>query len=320
MRASRLLTILIKLQQEGRVTAGSLAEQLEVSKRTIYRDIDELSAAGVPVYADRGPSGGFALLDGFRTELTGLTAAETEALLFAGVPAAAADLGLAVPAAAARLKVLAGLPAQAREEAERVAARFHLDLADWYKRPSAPAHLHTVARAVWTGRRLRLRYQSWNRTSDPAVDPLGLVLKAGQWYLLARTSGSDRTYRLASMIEAELLDENFDRPQGYDLANAWSQNVARFEAGLRNLKAILRASASSLDRLDRLGADIAAPLLAADPDERGRRTAEVAIEGVPHAAGLLLGFGDEIEVLEPVELRKELSRRAQLVLDMYGGT
>lgn len=317
MRASRLLTILLTLQQHRRVTAAALAERLEVSRRTIYRDVDELSAAGVPVYADRGPGGGFALLDGFRTELTGLTTAESEALMLAGVPAAAADLGLAMPASSARLKLAAALAPGTRAAAERVAGRFHLDVADWYRRPEPPEHLGTFARAVWEARRLWLRYDGWHGVSEATVEPLGLVLKAGRWYLLALKGGTERIYRIDGAREAELLEDCFERPGDFDLTNAWARSLARFEASLHRGTAKLRVHASALNRIERLGADAAEPLLAAKPDKAGRRTAEVPIEGIAHAASLLLGFADEIEVLAPLELRDELARRAARVIALY---
>ncbi len=318
MRASRLLTILISLQLRGRVTAQALADQLEVSRRTIYRDIDELSAAGVPVYADRGPSGGFALLDGFRTELTGLTQAETEALLLAGVPAAAADLGLAGAASAVRVKLLASAPGPGREGARRVADRFHLDPMDWYRRARAPTHLQAIARCVWEDRRVEVTYQSWNRTSRAVVDPLGLVLKAGRWYMVGRRGGRTGTYRLDKVLGVA-PGEPFTRPEPFDLARFWQGSVTRFEAGLRRGTATLRASPDSLDLLDRLGDDMAEPLRAATPGADGWRQATVPIEGVGHAAGLLLGLADAVEVLSPPELRAELARRARRVLGLYGG-
>ena len=317
MRASRLLTILMTLQLRGRASAQALADQLEVSKRTIYRDIDELSAAGVPVYAERGPQGGFALLDGFQTKLTGLTAAETEALLLAAVPAAAADLGLAVPAAAARLKLVAALPQASRSAAERVAARFHIDPIDWYRRARPPEQLAAVARAVWEDRRLEVVYESWKRTSRTCIDPLGLVLKAGRWYLIARSGGANRTYRLDKVHQAAVLDETFVPPAAFNLEDAWAESAASFEAGLRRGVATIRVAPTSLDRLDRLGADIAEPLWAAKPDEEGWREAIVPIEGVSHAAGLLLGFADEVEVIAPAELCDELTRRAARVVAVY---
>jgi predicted DNA-binding transcriptional regulator YafY len=317
MRASRLLTILITLQLRGRVTAQALADQLEVSRRTIYRDVDELSAAGVPIYGDRGAKGGFALLGGFRTELTGLTENETEALLLAGVPAAAADLGLAGAASAARLKLLASMPEAGRAAAQRVAERFHLDPVDWYLRRRAPPELEAAARAVWEVRRLELEYESWTRTKHIMVEPLGLVLKAGRWYLIAASGGAQRIYRLDKARSARVTDEAFERPHAFDLGQVWRSNVERFERGLRSSTATLRVAPSALQSLEAISADIAEPLLAGEPDDAGWREAVVPIESIAHAASLLLGLGDRLEVIEPRELRHELARRAAGVVALY---
>ena len=316
MRASRLLSILLTLQLRGRVTARELAERFEVSKRTIYRDVDELSAAGVPIYADRGVGGGFALIGGFRTELTGLTDAETEALLLAGLPAAAADLGLAEAASLGRLKLLSALPGPASDLARRVAERFHLDPVDWYRRTSPPPHLRAIAAAVWDARRVRVRYESWTKTAWRVLEPLGLVLKAGEWYLLARASGRTGIYKVAAILAAEQLAEGFARPE-IDIARRWTDHVRRFEQSLRTAPATLRVAPRALSRLDRLGADMAEPLRAADPDPDGFRQAEVPIESIAHAAALLLGFADDIEVLGPQELRAELRQRAERVATLY---
>ena len=315
MRASRLLSILLTLQLRGRVTARELADSLEVSRRTIYRDVDELSAAGVPIYADRGVGGGFALLEGFRTELTGFTTVETEALLLAGLPAAAADLGLAEAASLGRLKLLSALPGPARELARRVADRFHLDPLDWYRRSSPPPHLRTIAAAIWEARRIRVRYESWNRSARRILDPLGLVLKAGEWYVLARSGKRTGIYRVSGVLEVQPMD-GFDRPD-LDLAKAWAEQVRRFEASLRVATATIRCSPRALSRLYRLGADMSEPLLSAVPDGEGWRQAEVPIEGIAHAAGLLLGLADDIEVLHPPELRDALAQRASRVTRLY---
>ena len=319
MRASRLLSILITLQLRGRVSARELAARFEVSKRTIYRDVDELSAAGVPIYAERGAAGGFALLDGWRTQLTGMTPGEAEALAFAGLPATAAALGLGADAAAARLKVLAALPSTSSEGARRVAERFHLDPTPWHRRPATPLpFLRSLAQAVWDARRVRIDYESWNGASTRMVEPLGVVLKAGDWYFVARQRGRPAIHRLDKVTSLDLLPETFERPAGFDLAVAWREAVDRFEAGLRRSQAVLRAKPSALSRLDRLGADMAEPLLAAAPDADGVREAAVAIESVSHAASLLLGFADDIEVVSPAELREELRRRAAAVAALYG--
>lgn len=316
MRSSRLLSILLTLQLRGRATATQLAEQFEVSLRTIYRDVDALSAAGVPVIADRGPGGGFGLHAGYRTRLTGLSDTESEALMLAGLPAAAADLGLAEPAALARLKLLAALPGETSALAGRIADRFHLDAADWYREPQPPLHLRTVAAAVWEGRRIEMLYESWSKTSRRTVDPLGLVLKAGEWYLVARPGKRTLIFRVAAMLEATILDQRFHRPD-CDLPRVWKELTDNFRQSLRRSTATIRIAPEAMSLVDRVGADMAAPLRAAEPDSAGRRTAKVAIESVPHAAALLLGLGAGVEVIEPGELREELARRAAEVVALY---
>lgn len=317
MRASRLLSILITLQTHGRVTAATLAERFEVSQRTIYRDVDALSAAGVPVYADRGPGGGFALLDGYRTRLTGLTAAEAEAVLLMGLGGPMEELGIGEAASAARLKLLAALPPGAGDAALRVADRFHLDPADWYRRPMPAERLGEVASAVWAQRRIAIRYESWAGERRRTLDPLGLVLKGGRWYLVARAGEALRTYRLAGIRDFELLDETFDRPAGFDLAAHWTAEVARFERSLQQGTADLIVHPEAMSTIDRLGADAAEAIHAATPDDRGRRRATIPIESIAHAAGLLLGFRDRIEVLAPDELRAELRASAARIATLY---
>lgn len=318
MRASRLLSILITLQLRGQATAASLAERFEVSLRTIYRDVDALSAAGIPVYADRGPGGGFKLLDGYRTQLTGFTDAEAEGLLFSALPGAAAELGLGQAASAARLKLLAALPAAAGAGALRIADRFHLDPVDWYQRIATPERLGAVAQGVWTGRRLRMRYESWEKVAERLVDPLGLVLKAGIWYLVARARNRTATYRISNIQSAELIDQAVERPSGFDLARTWREHVGRFEASLRRGSATLLVADAAMCRIGRLGADMAEAIRAA-PLSHGRRRATVPIEGIAHAAGLLLAFAEEIEVVEPEALRRELATRAAKIVSLYAG-
>ena len=192
MQASRLLSILMLLQARGRMTTPVLAQLLEVSERTIARDIDQLSAAGVPVWGERGRHGGFQLRAGWSTQLNGLTEAEVNALFLAGLPDAATELGLGSAAASARLKVIAGLPTAWREQATRVGERLHIDPVDWYRVAETPERLREVADAVWATRSIHLRYQSWERLSERELDPLGLVLKAVAGYLLARSSRRGR--------------------------------------------------------------------------------------------------------------------------------
>jgi predicted DNA-binding transcriptional regulator YafY len=203
MLASRLLSILMLLQTRGRMSATDLAAQFEVSVRTVYRDIDQLSAAGVPVFADRGRSGGFQLLDGYRTKLTGLTQSEAEALFLAGLPGPAAELGLAEILATAQLKLLAALPGHVQPQADRIGASFHLDPTAWFRGADANPSLQIVARAVWSGHYLDVRYRRAGQAETRAhrLGPLGLVLKGGIWYLVAQSGKSIRTFRAANIRE-----------------------------------------------------------------------------------------------------------------------
>jgi predicted DNA-binding transcriptional regulator YafY len=319
MQASRLLSILMLLQSRGRMSAFALARALEVSVRTVYRDVDSLSAAGVPVYGDRGRSGGFQLREGWRTQLTGLTSGEARALLMTGLPGPAKALGLGDAAASAHLKLLAALPADWRGDAERVGARFHLDPVDWFRSAAPADHLRLVAEGVWNERRLRMRYESWTEVSDRVLDPLGLVLKGGAWYLVARHQREPRTYRVAAIESAEVLDEHFTRPPKFDLAAFWSESTRRFEQGVYRDFATLRVSPLGLNRLRGFSPIVAraADRTAHPPDRDGWRQVTVPIESVDHASREMLRLGDQAVVLEPAALRDALLATARQMLGRY---
>src|SRR6476646_1398975 len=194
MRASRLVNVLLLLQTRSRMTAAELAEELEVSIRTIYRDVEALSESGVPIYAERGPHGGVRLVDGYRTRLTGLTDSEAEALFLSGLPGTAAELGLGTVVAAARLKVLAALPPELRSRATRLGERFHLDAPGWFQSAEATPFLQDLSASVWEDRRVVIQYDRGESIVERLLDPLGLVIKGGVWYLVAVSEGQIRTY------------------------------------------------------------------------------------------------------------------------------
>lgn len=304
MRAGRLLSLLMLLQLRVRLTADELAEELEVSVRTIYRDIDELATAGVPIYGDRGPGGGFQLVEGYRTRLTGLAAAEAEAVFMIGMPTAAEALGLGSAAAQAGRKLLAALPPPLSEGAGRLGARFHLDPAEWYRQAAPPAHLPALARAVLDERRVTMTYESWTATKTRSVEPLGLVLKASAWYLVARRHDTARIYKVGNIRELTVDDEPFVRPDQFDLPAFWSREIASFEAALRPARATLRASALGCQRLSRVGAYAAHAVRdAAPPDDDGWTIVTLPIESVDDAAHVVLSAGGEVDVLTPPELQ-----------------
>jgi predicted DNA-binding transcriptional regulator YafY len=321
MKASRLLSILMLLQARGRMTAAALAQAMEVSQRTILRDVDQLSAAGVPVWGERGQKGGFQLREGWSTRLTGLTEPEAHALLLAGLPGPATELGLGAAAASARLKMMASLPSGWREQAARVGERLHMDPVDWYRAQDTPRFLREVADAVWHGRRLSVDYESWRGAVRRELEPLGLVLKAGAWYLLASTAGKDdvRIYRLASMRALTASARTFRRPRRFDLARTWRESAARFESELRALPVKIRVSPRGLVWLRNARMQVVLlPAEAATPSVRaGWLEASILVESIEHGARYLLGFGPEIEVIEPAKLRAEMLRQTNALQALY---
>jgi predicted DNA-binding transcriptional regulator YafY len=321
MRASRLLSLLLLLQTRGRMTAPALAEELEVSVRTVYRDVEALSAAGVPVYADRGPLGGYQLLDGYRTRLNGLTGEEASSLFLAGLPGPAAELGLAEVAAAAELKLLAALPPEPRSQAARMRERFHLDVPGWYRGSDDVPFLTDVAEAVWEDRVLRLRYRRWGPAEvDRVVHPYGLILKGGSWYLAAACSGEVRTYRVGRILEAELLDERFERPADFDLRSFWREFAADFATRMYTGHAVIRL-APGMESLLRytIGDDVTDEALAAGiPDSDGWTRITIPVESHRHARWQLLRLGASVEVLEPAELRDLMTTTVSELVAVYG--
>ncbi|MGW2045954.1 helix-turn-helix transcriptional regulator [Streptomyces sp. NPDC001858] len=308
MKSSRLVSILLLLQTRGRMTAAQLAEELEVSVRTVYRDMDALSAAGVPLYGDAGHAGGYGLLDGYRTRLTGLNADEAEALFLAGAPDAAAELGLGSVLAAAQLKVRAALPPELRAHADRISGRFHLDAPGWYAQAEEAPYLPAVADAVWNGRVLHVRYRRWAEPTDVErrLEPYGLVLKAGRWYVVA--GPGPRTFRVDQILELAASDEEFTHPEDFDLAAYWTAYQRDFHDRLHRGTAVVRLAPGV-----RLPKSADGP-----PDDRGWTLATVPIESVDHAHGEFLRLGTDIEVLEPPELRERIARTVAELAERYG--
>ena len=319
MRASRLLSILILLQMRGRLSADTLAREFEVSVRTIYRDIEQLSAAGVPVYAERGRAGGFALLDGYRTKLTGFTPVEAEALLLAGIGGAAADLGVGAEAAAAQLKLLASLPPDSGASAQRVASRIHLDPTRWYSRPENIDILPALASAVWNGTRIRVQYESWKQIVKRELDPLGLVLKGGVWYLVAAVKGQPRTYRASNIRGLDVLEAQIQRPARFNLARYWTAWAKDFETRLLRERAVVKLSSLGLMMLRDLS-----PAAAEAVDSAHRRRApsgwikaDIPIENIEYATLQLLRLGAEVEVIAPQALRAAIAKEAKRIVRLY---
>lgn len=311
MRASRLLSTVLFLQARGRATAEDLARESGVSVRTAYRDILELGAAGIPVYAERGPGGGYRLVEGFRTRLTGLTPEEAEAMCLVGLPRAADHLGLGSATARLSRKLVASMPGPSAALAERLQSRFHVDPDDWYRGEDPPAHLPALTRAVLDGRRLAFTYESWRGVKRREADPLGLVLKSGAWYLVARSGARTLTYRAGGIREPSVLDRGFERPPGFDLGAWWRASISGFEKELRPGRARLRASVEGCRRLAEAGRYAAEAVRAAKPaDGDGWREVDLPVENDDQAARLALSLGLEVEVLGPPALRRAVRRLA----------
>ncbi|MGW0190430.1 helix-turn-helix transcriptional regulator [Streptomyces sp. NPDC003362] len=320
MKSDRLLSILLLLQTRGRVPAHELAERLEVSVRTIYRDVEALSAAGVPVYAERGRHGGIELLAGFRTDVTGLTADESRALFVLAAQGAHAALGLDGALGSALRKVMAALPAPHRPAADAVSRRVLVDATRWKGGPQPAVDLDTLQDAVFADRRLRLRYRHGGADAPRTytVDPYGLVAKAGVWYLVADRRATPRLFRADRVCSARVLDEPVRRRPGVELADVWEvlrRGVEERPGGLDVTARVRR------DRLD-LFLRIHRPWLAADPDDPDGDDEWVTVRlsyGVLGEARGLLQFADHVEVVSPPEVRAELARAAAAVTGLYAG-
>ncbi|ROS41283.1 helix-turn-helix transcriptional regulator [Amycolatopsis thermoflava] len=320
MRAERLVALLFTLQSRRSATVPELAEALGVSERTMHRDIAALQAAGVPLWTETGRYGGVRLVEGWRTRLDGLTSREAVAIFAMGVPRALAELGLGTAVSAAHAKVSATLPAPLREQAQHLAQRFHLDAPGWFKSEEDAEHLATIAQSVWEQRRAAITYRRGDHTVERLLEPLGLVLKAGVWYLVARIEQSIRTYRVSKVTAVELTDERFERPADFDLAGWWQRSSTQFERSLQRHPVRLRLSRWGVKRLPQiLDADLAIAALdaAGPPDPEGWVEVTVDLEEPAIAASMLLGLGTDVEVVEPPAVRALFADAARRMADRH---
>ncbi|MFD5032742.1 helix-turn-helix transcriptional regulator [Streptomyces sp. NPDC058405] len=321
MRAARLIKMVLLLQSRPSMTAAELARELAVSERTITRDAQALSEAGVPVYADRGRCGGYRLVGGYRTRLTGLARGEAEALFLSGVPGALREMGLDDLSSAARLKVSAALLPSLRDASDSAAQRFHLDAPGWYQEPETPELLPVIAEAVWGDRLLSARYRRQDTEVERELAPYGLVLKAGVWYLCAGAQGAFRVYRIDRFTAAEPMQERFVRDESFDLPGFWEERAAQFARSLLRTEIVVRLSAEGVRRLpyvvDRAAAREAIEA-AGPPDGRGLLTVTLPVEAEEVAYTQLITLGPEAEVLEPAALRGRFAETAERMRALYG--
>ncbi|MEU3253592.1 WYL domain-containing protein [Streptomyces sp. NPDC006997] len=322
MSAGRLLSLLLLLQSRGRVPARGIADELGVSVRTVYRDLGRLQRAGVPLYAEPGPGGGYRLVDGWRTRLTGMTEGEAGALFLAGLPEPAADLGLAADVAAARLKLLAALPTGLREAAARTASVLHVDAPGWYREPEETPYLRLFVDAVLNRRTVAARYRRWREPHevDRRLRPYGLVLKSGAWYVVAATDRGVATYRTARFLDARLTDDRFERPDGFDLRAHWAAYRDDFEARRFTGTATVRLSPRGRRRLpDNVAPEVvrAVDATAVAVGDEGWVEAVIPTESTAHAHGELLRLGADVEVVAPPELRRAVSATVTELARIY---
>jgi predicted DNA-binding transcriptional regulator YafY len=318
VRADRLLAMMLLLQARGRLTARTLADELEVSVRTVYRDVEALNTAGIPVVAEAGHGGGYQLLEGFQSPLNGLTPEEARALLLLGTPQPLRDLGLSPVWQAAQRKLASAIgPSDGRREG---LLHVHLDVQAWFPAQEDIRHLPTVALAIRQRRRLALVYGRREVTvTQRIIEPLGLVNKAGIWYVVTRTGECTVVYRVGRVQSAEVLESTFVMPRDFDLAEAWSAWSAEFVNSRPLMRVTLRVSPAVLPILPEVFGDQVRGLLAAagPPDKTGWQTVTLTFEHPSAACHRLLGFGAEVEVLEPEVVRSLLVETAEATLAFY---
>ena len=313
MRADRLLSILLLLQANGRMTASTLAKRLEVSERTILRDMDALSGAGVPVTAERGAGGGWRLIDGYQTKLTGLTPVEIQTLFLGRPPKLLADLGLKEAAEGAWIKLHAALPREVRQQAEFVRQRILIDPRGWRDSGESLACLPVLLESLWRGRQLRFVYERSTDGGERVVTPLGLVARASAWYLVADKAGQRRTYRVSRIREAAVLDNPCAQPSGFDLAAHWEQSSSEFRERLPSFLATFRVHQSAIAWIRHRGWRVVE-----ETPEGDRFRVRMRFEIEDEAVHLALALGGGVELLEPAALRSRVRAGAEALMRAYG--
>ncbi|KLN61713.1 hypothetical protein WH96_05185 [Kiloniella spongiae] len=344
MRASRLLSILMRLQK-GQVTAEELSKDLEVSVRTIYRDMDHLSFAGVPVYADRGRAGGFQLLDGWQMPVTGLTTIEAEALLLSGMPDQVRQLGLQSAMLSGQEKILDTLSAPQKDFIGKISGCVHVDPVSWFGAEEPAEDLRELADAVWNQRKISCVYESWRGEVQRELCPLGLVVKGGKWYLVAlaikacseqgnqgkdnvddvrddagdNAGNNERIYRVGKFQKVSVLGEGFHRPKNFDLVAVWRKAVRRYEANIYQDRATLRINEEGLRQLPRLGEPVVRAVMEnkPEPDPDGFVTITIPIETLQNACADILQLGSNCQVLAPQELVDEMKDTVRKMANFY---
>ena len=314
MRADRLLSILLLLQNQGKLTSRSLADKLEVSERTIMRDMEALSMSGVPVFAERGSQGGWFLTEGYRTNLTGMKAEEFISLVISAHPGLLTDLGIKEHFDSAFQKLLASSPASLKQSTELVRQKIHIDGAGWHQGSESNPYLTIVQEAVWAECKLCIHYKRNQDIAVRIVHPIGLVAKRSVWYLVAEINGEFRTYRISRIVHAELLQATFSRPKNFDLAQYWEESTAEFKQSVPSYLTSISMRSQLLPRLEQ---QRYIRVLQLEPEEKGWIKALIDCETIEYGCETILSFGASVEVISPPELRAMVLSESQAIVDLY---
>ncbi|OMF22064.1 transcriptional regulator [Paenibacillus sp. FSL H8-0548] len=315
MRAGRLIAIVLLMQNNGKMTSKVLAEKLEVSERTIIRDMESLSEAGVPVYAERGLHGGWVLSEGYRTNLTGMHVDELVSVIVASQAALLGDLGIAKHYDAAVQKLLAASPTEVSRSAAIARQKIHIDGAGWHQMQESVPFLSVVQEAVWEERALQLRYQREDGIAERIVQPLGLVAKRSVWYVVGLAGGEMRTYRIARLLGAVMLEERIQRPTDFDLASYWEESMGDFRQRLPKYPATVLVTEASLTKLSK---ERYVKVLESSPSEEPNWiTAKVEFQTLASACEIILSCGSRIAAIEPAELREKVKDEAKAMNALY---
>lgn len=323
MRADRLLSILLMLQTHRRMTTAELAERLEVSARTIHRDMDALSGAGVPVVGKPGQGGGWELLEPYRTDLTGLNTLESQTMFLDALPQPLAELGLGQAARSARIKLLAALSQDARATVEQARQRLYIDPSGWRGRPqdpkaSTPDHLATIQDAVWMERMIQITYRRADGTVvERIAGPLGLVAKGQTWYLVGAVDEGYRTYRISRVLDVQIEDEPVIRPLDFDLREYWEESTSDFQTALPSFVATALVSTTLLNRL-RFGLGFARVEHIGETGAAGWTPVRIDFNVEEEAVGFIIRFGAEVESIDPDYLIDRAVERARDLIDRFG--
>jgi predicted DNA-binding transcriptional regulator YafY len=319
MRADRLLSLLMLLEIHGKMTARQLAKELEVSERTIYRDIVALCTSGVPIYTEDGPGGGISLVENYKTDLTGLNESEVRALAMLNVPEPLVKLGFGRELKAVLLKLSASLPSSSRANETHTRQRIHLDASWWFEPEEPIPHLQTVQQALFKQHKLHITWREFRTDVEQIFEPFGLVAKSNTWYLVAGGMDYIRVIRISKIIEAQILDEIFEYPQDFNLPVFWKSWCEDFKKNRLIFTVTARVSPELIEYLPRIFGEHTNPILAqaGTPDERGRVILTLTFDSFEAARARILSLGNAVEVLEPLSLRMSVIDFAQQIADLY---